>query len=165
MNDGPCYYCGKSTNSLAANPSEWPIRLCHPDDPGKAKHHHTGCISDRLRALEVSKLQNWLLFNDVAFWGSDYEDTSDPDPKKWKFRGMEFCAICNDVFAWGTADCEPVLDLEVPILHKIYEKYGKTGIDAWCSLKRDKMEPQEPYIEMFPEFHKIRDEIATLIQQ
>ena len=48
MSDGICYYCGKKTNNLSANPSEWSIPLCHKDEPGKVKHHHIGCVSERL---------------------------------------------------------------------------------------------------------------------
>lgn len=53
----PCYYCQKPCNGLAGNPSEWPIALCHPDEPGKVKWHHTGCVSDRLhgRSPEETK--------------------------------------------------------------------------------------------------------------
>jgi len=43
-----CYYCDKECNALAGNPSLWPIPLCHPDDPGKVKYHHIGCVSERL---------------------------------------------------------------------------------------------------------------------
>lgn len=47
-NDEPCYYCGKMTNRLSANPNEWSIPLCHRDEPGKVKYHHIGCVSSRL---------------------------------------------------------------------------------------------------------------------
>jgi hypothetical protein len=43
-----CYYCHEACNSFAGNPGEWPVGLCHPDDPGKLKWHHVGCVSDRL---------------------------------------------------------------------------------------------------------------------
>jgi hypothetical protein len=46
--DGICYYCGKMTNNLSGNPSEWSIALCHRDEPGKVKIHHTGCVTTRL---------------------------------------------------------------------------------------------------------------------
>lgn len=46
--DGACYYCGEKTNSFAGNPGLWPVRLCHVDEPGKAKYHHAKCISIRL---------------------------------------------------------------------------------------------------------------------
>lgn len=53
--DGDCYYCGKKTNSLAMNPNEWCVFLCHSDDPGKVKPYHTGCIMQRLNENEKSK--------------------------------------------------------------------------------------------------------------
>lgn len=46
--DEPCYYCGKPCDSLAGNPSKWPIPLCHTDAPGVVKWHHTGCVTERL---------------------------------------------------------------------------------------------------------------------
>ena len=48
----PCYYCKEICNSLAGNPSKWPIPLCHPDDPGKVKWHHIGCVMERLTDYE-----------------------------------------------------------------------------------------------------------------
>lgn len=53
--DEPCYYCGELCNKLAGNPSLWPLPLCHPDDPGRVKWHHTGCISDRLHGRLTNK--------------------------------------------------------------------------------------------------------------
>lgn len=50
-----CYYCGAFTNSFAGFPSEWPIPLCHRDDPGRVKWHHIGCVSEKLDRL--SRLQ------------------------------------------------------------------------------------------------------------
>ncbi len=44
----PCYYCGEQCDHLAGNPSKWPIVLCHRDEPGKPKWHHTGCVTARL---------------------------------------------------------------------------------------------------------------------
>ncbi|MCC6360644.1 MAG: hypothetical protein IT450_18040 [Phycisphaerales bacterium] len=46
--DGPCYYCGEMTEKHAGNPSRWPVYLCHADEPGVAKPHHAGCVSERL---------------------------------------------------------------------------------------------------------------------
>lgn len=55
-NDGHdelCYYCGKPCNALAGNPHEWPIPLCHSDEPGVVKWHHIGCVSQRLERLDM----------------------------------------------------------------------------------------------------------------
>ena len=51
----PCYYCSEPCNAVAGNPEKWPIPLCHPEEPGKVKWHHVGCVSERLR--EVERLQ------------------------------------------------------------------------------------------------------------
>ena len=74
--DKPCYYCGKPCNTLAGNPSLWPVALCHRDDPGRVKWHHTGCVTDRLienggheRAAELQRLNvamhNFIIKNDL----------------------------------------------------------------------------------------------------
>lgn len=55
--EAACYYCGKPCNSLAANPGQWPIPLCHEDEPGKVKWHHTGCVSERLKARSAERSQ------------------------------------------------------------------------------------------------------------
>lgn len=159
IDDGNCYYCNKPTNSLVANPSEWSVKLCHKEEPGKVKHHHISCVMQRLddfeKLKELHKMQAELLHNNVAFWGSDYND-------KNEFVGIKFCIICNDVFAWGTADAESVGDDELQFVYDIYKKYKEVGIDAWCSLKRNKLEPQQPYLEENKDFHKIRDEIEKM---
>lgn len=43
----PCYWCGKPCNSLAGNPGQWPVPLCHADQPGRVKWHHIECVSSR----------------------------------------------------------------------------------------------------------------------
>ena len=48
--DGPCFYCGEMTSSLAGNPGKWPLIFCQPDGTGSVKYHHTSCVVTRLRA-------------------------------------------------------------------------------------------------------------------
>ncbi len=52
IDDGPCYYCGEKTNSLAGSPAEWAIPLVHADEPGRVKPHHIGCVLERLGQLD-----------------------------------------------------------------------------------------------------------------
>ena len=47
----PCYYCGEKCNNLTGDPGKWPVGLCHSDEPGVVKWHHSGCVSDRLEDL------------------------------------------------------------------------------------------------------------------
>ncbi len=58
--DGICYYCGKMTNSLAGNPGQWAVMLCHSDEPGKVKYHHQLCVSKRLELPSESDIFNIL---------------------------------------------------------------------------------------------------------
>jgi hypothetical protein len=53
--DGPCYYCGVRTDSLAANPNKWALHFCHSTEPGKAKPHHVGCVTKRLEERDLLK--------------------------------------------------------------------------------------------------------------
>ena len=50
--DGNCYWCGERTCGVSAHPGEWPIMLCHEDDPGVSKHHHERCLYERLDRLK-----------------------------------------------------------------------------------------------------------------
>lgn len=52
MRDGICYYCNKKVNSIAGNPSEWPVFLPHSDEPGVPKPHHIGCVMLRLNKID-----------------------------------------------------------------------------------------------------------------
>jgi len=70
--DGICYYCGKITNNLSANPGDWSIPLCHRDEPGKVKYHHERCVSERLlenqpysqkyKPMSVEEIANIITF-------------------------------------------------------------------------------------------------------
>lgn len=55
--DVPCEFCGEMTNSLAGNPSQWPLFFTWPEGTGKMKGHHIGCVTDRLfrRHMEHDK--------------------------------------------------------------------------------------------------------------
>lgn len=55
--DEPCYFCGERCNALSGNPSEWPIPLCHEDEPGVAKAHHVGCVSGKLQQLTTTQVR------------------------------------------------------------------------------------------------------------
>ena len=48
----PCYFCKRPCNSLHGNPGLWPIPLCHTDEPGVVKWHHTICVMERLQERE-----------------------------------------------------------------------------------------------------------------
>lgn len=82
----PCYYCGKPCNGFAGNPGEWPIPLCHADDPGRVKWHHIDCVSSRLAAprppsnevirVDDEEVGKTLLHKLRTYYGDDLEARS-----------------------------------------------------------------------------------------
>lgn len=50
---------------------------------------------------------------------------------------------CNDVFAWGCADCEEITYKELPDLWEHYKQDPLWGCDVWCIKKRNEL-PQKP---------------------
>lgn len=53
--DEPCYYCGEPCSCVAGSPSLWPVGLCHSDEPGVLKWHHSGCVSSRLLEADIHR--------------------------------------------------------------------------------------------------------------
>lgn len=51
--------------------------------------------------------------------------------------------LCNDVFAWASADCERIEWSDCPTLLQIYEEGGWPEVVEWIAARRG-MEPQEP---------------------
>ena len=107
---------------------------------------------ERLR--ERHRMQGELLHADVAFWGSDWKGD--------EWVGIKFCLVMNDIWAWGTADAEPVNDEELSKIYKIWKEYGEDGLVAWASLKLDLM-PQQPWLEKCPKFHEIKAALTELV--
>ena len=50
-----CYYCKVPINNLAGNPGLWCVMLCHEDEPGVNKPHHSACVMERLQRLEAAE--------------------------------------------------------------------------------------------------------------
>lgn len=77
--DGPCYYCGEPTDSLAGNPGLWPLRFPHEDEPGKMKWHHAKCVMQKLReGAEAARLiegakveEGYIVQKDGYFFGGN----------------------------------------------------------------------------------------------
>lgn len=68
---------------------------------------------------------------------------------------------CNDVFAWGCADAEPLTTEDVPNLFEECEKDPKFGMEKWVCKKRNE-KPQKPYADMIKEKGCWNDEMESL---
>lgn len=65
-------------------------------------------------------------------------------------RTITLFVLCNDVFAWATADAEDITIEELPQLFEMYEKNPKCASTQWVCVKRNE-KPQEPMIKWLKE--------------
>jgi hypothetical protein len=128
-------------------------------------------VSDKTITRELTEAQDWLLqgmADDAAivrYSGSDGAEKESFDHqlalarllvdervvlnRKWwepgKEREWAVAAICNDVFAWASADAEPI---DFDELRAVYEHHMADplyGVEKWCIKKRGMM-PQTSYV-------------------
>jgi hypothetical protein len=105
----PCYYCGKPCNCLIGNPNAWPIPLCHADEPGVVKWHHTGCVAERcdradLSPARVEGREDKVMGIGEHKWSRDGETCLECGDKDWmagpvcrpKSIGEKHAACCED---------------------------------------------------------------------
>jgi len=59
----------------------------------------------------------------------------------WTDEELEFAVLCNDVFFWGGADCEEILEEDLPMLEQAFIDAGFEGDTLYCARKRE-MRPQ-----------------------
>lgn len=58
-----------------------------------------------------------------------------------EFAPLTFFVHCNDLFTWGSADCEDVTPENIALLDQSYTDCRKYGSDLFCARVR-KMRPQ-----------------------
>jgi hypothetical protein len=68
---------------------------------------------------------------------------------------------CNDLFYWGTADCEHLTLGEVRDLFEAWRADPSWGVSIWCCKKR-KLRPQVPIVKMMKEQGVWTDELEAL---
>ena len=61
----------------------------------------------------------------------------------YEIEGTGLCVNCNDVFAWGLADAEPLESKDIEEVWRAWKFKGSLGVDFWCCKKRNQM-PQPP---------------------
>lgn len=78
-------------------------------------------------------------------WGYDYERYKDENYDEKQYTTTVLFVNCNDVFAWGCADSEPITDEEIPNLYRFHAADNKWGSLKWVCQKRN-LQPQMPII-------------------
>lgn len=73
----------------------------------------------------------WLAARDLVFFSSYNNELKDWDGG--------WCAVinCSDTFGYACADATYIAPGQEREVKEIYEKYGWSGLVAWCALERD----------------------------
>ena len=99
-------------------------------------------------AIAEMLMDDVLLIGDFIIGGNDTHQ-------------LTISVLCNDTFAWATADSEPLSYHEVEPLYQMWLEDKMYGPVRWCCLKR-KMRPQEPLIRVMKEAGRWTDDLEVL---
>ena len=86
------------------------------------------------RKVDLAEKKAWLAAHDVGFF-SMWNGTDYSGPPK-------LALLCNDTFAWATADCEDVLDEQIDTIVELFKSEGEAGVIKWIAQQRN-MKPME----------------------
>lgn len=87
------------------------------------------------RTIEEYEHLFYLASHDVIFFSTYNEDISDWD------EGWYAVVNCNDTFYYACADAKSIAPGREYEVRELFEKYGWSGVVAWCSQERDWLEP------------------------
>lgn len=62
------------------------------------------------------------------------------------YKMTEIMVGCNDIFAWGIADSEPLPAYEIRKLYEMWKADPEWGVQKWCCMHRNE-KPQSPIAE------------------
>lgn len=86
------------------------------------------------------------VFINNHWWMKENELNEDEKHKAWPEEACRTFSInvnCNDVFAWGCADAEEMMEDELEDVYQHYHKDPSWGAAVWCIKKRGEL-PQKP---------------------
>lgn len=90
--------------------------------------------------FENDKALAVLLLNEVIIINSHWYEKEMPE----KFqKSINACVVCNDIFSWGSADCEDLPFSEIENLYKMWRMDPVWGSAVWCMIQRKEL-PQAP---------------------
>lgn len=73
----------------------------------------------------------WLAARDIVFF-----TTCEPELEGWS-GGWSAAVSCNDTFAYACADAEFLAPGREAELKALFDKYGWSGVVAWCAKERN----------------------------
>lgn len=84
--------------------------------------------------MTIDEARTLLRASGFCFDADDGEAETPEEAKKW-----EQTLNMNDVWSWASADCEHILDEELPEVARLFKDYGWCGILYWVSQKHNGM--------------------------
>jgi hypothetical protein len=110
-------------------------------DPDRIEWSYESSVSGRVEEVfNEEEAIAAMLLNEVVFMNTPWyrKDLSEEDKSFGRL-----IVVCNDVFAWGCADAEPLPHDELHNLYKMWRKDPAWGAEVWCIQRRKEM-PQKP---------------------
>lgn len=86
------------------------------------------------------------VFINSHWWMKEEELGEDEKHKAWPEEACKTFSInvnCNDVFAWGCADAEEMMESDLEEVYEHHHKDPNWGTAVWCIKKRGEL-PQRP---------------------
>lgn len=111
-------------------------------DPEKV---HLKFHAEKESYFQEDKALALLLINEVVFLNSNWWMKEHGWPED-ACNSTALCVNCNDTFAWGCADAEPMLYDDLETVFNMWKADNRWGADKWCAIKRNQ-KPQPPVIE------------------
>jgi hypothetical protein len=124
-------------NTIDNDDVEWEY---HPGVTKDGKVLSPGVTLEPEMVFEEPMALAHLLMNEVVFLNSHWWKHDWPDEAK---KVTSINVNCNDVFAWGCADAEPMMHEDIESLYRMWKKDPQWGASVWCILRRNEM-PQKP---------------------
>ena len=87
------------------------------------------------RTIEEYEHLFWLAARDIIFFSEYNENLDDWD------NGWYAAVSCNDTFYYASADAQSLAPGREHEVRDIFERYGWSGVTAWCCRERDYPEP------------------------
>jgi hypothetical protein len=139
-------------NNIEPHDIEWEMTWSQKSFPNKPEKEmifeEEAALAHLLMNQVVFLNSHWYKFSEIGETRSDGKgfEIVDRADARWTKEESELISVsvnCNDVFAWGCSDSDPLPHSEIKPLYQMWRKDPRHGAEIWCIIKRKHM-PQRP---------------------
>lgn len=116
------------------------------------------CMIKGKKEWDNEKLLAYLLKEELVFCNSRKHLCLDGTEQSYI---TVIFALCNDVFAWGYAEAEPIEPKEFSSFYELHKENKKWGAMKWACKKRN-LQPQKPIVDDMKKDGYWDDELESL---